>query len=83
MINDVSALRFDPALAEVVRRRRVALVLMHMRGTPSTMHKGPFAPNVMRDVSAGLRAALVRATRAGIAKIADSHRSGNRLREKV
>src|SRR4029077_17213706 len=37
-INDVSALCFDPALAEVIRRRRVALILMHMRGTPSTMH---------------------------------------------
>lgn len=66
IINDISALRADPALAEVVRRHRVAIVLMHMRGTPSSMHKGPFAVNVMRDVSVGLRTALVRAERAGI-----------------
>jgi dihydropteroate synthase len=66
IINDVSALHADPALAEVVRRRRVALVLMHMRGTPGTMQQGPFARNAMRDVASGLRAALARARRAGI-----------------
>jgi dihydropteroate synthase len=68
LINDVSALRTDPALAEVIRRHRVALIAMHMRGTPSTMHKGPFATNVTRDVVSGLRAAVSRATRAGLAK---------------
>ncbi len=68
MVNDISALRADPALAEVVRRGRVALVLMHMRGTPRSMQRGPFARNVMRDVTAGLRRALRRAAQAGIAK---------------
>ncbi len=68
MVNDISALRADPALAEVVRRGRVALVLMHMRGTPRSMQRGPFARNVMRDVTAGLRSALRRAAQAGIAK---------------
>ena len=68
LINDVSALRFDPALAEIIRRRRVALIMMHMRGTPSTMHKGPFASNVTRDVLSGLKAATGRAAGAGLAK---------------
>jgi len=66
IINDVTALRADPALAEVVCRRGVALVLMHMRGTPGTMQQGPFARDVMRDVISGLRAALARAQRAKI-----------------
>jgi dihydropteroate synthase len=66
IINDVSALRTDPALADVVRRHRVALVLMHMRGTPGTMQEGPFARDVMRDVVTGLRAAIARARRARI-----------------
>ena len=66
IINDVSALRSDPALGEVARRHRVALVLMHMRGTPGTMQQGPFARNVLRDVTTGLRAALARARRAKI-----------------
>jgi len=68
LINDVSALRFDPALGEIIRRRRVALIAMHMRGTPSTMHKGPFASNVTRDVVSGLKAAVGRAIGAGVAK---------------
>ena len=68
IVNDVSALQFDPALAEIVRRHRAGLILMHMRGTPETMHQGPFAKDVMRDVSAGLRAAVARARRAGISK---------------
>jgi dihydropteroate synthase len=68
IINDVSALRFDPALAGVIRRRRVALIAMHMRGTPSTMHRGPFASNATRDVVSGLRAAIGRAIGAGLAK---------------
>ncbi len=66
MINDVSALRADPALAEVVRRHRVPVVLMHMRGAPRTMQKGPFARDVVRDVVAGLRAAVARARKAGL-----------------
>jgi dihydropteroate synthase len=68
LINDVSGLRADPALAAIVRRKRVGLTLMHMRGTPSTMHKGPFASDVMRDVISGLKAAVNRATTAGVAK---------------
>jgi dihydropteroate synthase len=68
IVNDVSALRGDPALAEVVRRRRVALVLMHMRGVPQSMQHGPFAADVVHDIVAGLRDALRRAERAGIAR---------------
>ncbi len=68
IINDVSALRADPALAGVARRWRVPIVLMHMRGTPRTMQRRPFARNVLRDVAAGLRAALTRARRAGLRK---------------
>lgn len=37
-INDVSALS-DPAMAEVCARRKAAVVLMHMRGTPKDMQK--------------------------------------------
>jgi dihydropteroate synthase len=68
IINDVSALRFDPTMAEVARRRRAPVILMHMRGEPGTMQKEKFARDVFRDVSAGLRAAAARATCAGIAR---------------
>jgi len=68
MLNDVSALRSDAALAEVARRHRLPMILMHMRGTPRTMQKRPFARNVLRDVTSGLRAALARARRSGLEK---------------
>ena len=68
IVNDVTALRGDPRLAEVARRRRLPVILMHMRGEPRTMQKKPFARNVMRDVARGLRRAIAFARRAGIAK---------------
>ncbi len=68
LVNDVTALRTDPDLAEVVRRHRLPLILMHMRGVPRTMQKRPFARNVLRDVGSGLRAAVARARKAGIEK---------------
>ena len=68
IVNDISALRSDPRLAEAARRARAPIILMHMRGTPRTMQRGPFARNVIRDVMMGLRAALARAKHAGLAK---------------
>ena len=68
ILNDVSGLRMDLRLGDVARRARAPLMLMHMRGTPETMQQGPFARNVIRDVVAGLRAALARAKRAGLSK---------------
>jgi dihydropteroate synthase len=68
IINDVSGLRFDLRLAEVARRRGIPLILMHMRGEPATMQKGPFARDVMKDVVHGLRASIRKARAAGVRK---------------
>ena len=68
IINDVTALRSDPRLAQVAARQKVPIILMHMRGNPRTMQKRPFARDVMRDVSVGLRRAVGIARRAGIPK---------------
>jgi dihydropteroate synthase len=68
MINDVSALRYDPRVAEVVADKKCGLVLMHMRGEPATMQTDSFAKNVVQDVTKGLRAALVVARKAGVKK---------------
>jgi dihydropteroate synthase len=66
VVNDVSGLRADAEMADVVLRARAAVVLMHMRGRPKTMQKRPFARDVMGDVTRGLREALRRARAAGI-----------------
>jgi dihydropteroate synthase len=68
ILNDVSGLRAGPAMAEIARRRKLPLILMHMRGEPRTMHKKPFARNVVRDVTSGLRCSLAAALRAGVPK---------------
>jgi dihydropteroate synthase len=68
ILNDVTALRNDPRVAEVARRRKLPLILMHMRGEPRTMQKGPFAKDVVHDVLAGLRRSIALARRAGISK---------------
>jgi|HubBroStandDraft_2_1064218.scaffolds.fasta_scaffold04445_6 dihydropteroate synthase len=68
MINDVSGLRTDPRLPEIARRARAPLILMHMRGTPQTMQRKPFARDVLRDVTSSLRASVALARRAGLAK---------------
>lgn len=68
ILNDVTGLRNDPRIAEVARRRKLPLVLMHMRGEPRTMQKGPFARDVMRDVTTGLRRAVALARQGGLAK---------------
>src|SRR5271156_4585275 len=58
ILNDVTALRNDPRIAEGARKRKLSLILMHMRGEPRTMQKAPFARDVVRDVTAGLRKAV-------------------------
>jgi len=68
IINDISGLKSEPRIAEVAARRRVPLILMHMRGEPRTMQKGPFARDVMKDVAQGLRRSVEIARKAGVAK---------------
>ncbi|MEW6413311.1 MAG: dihydropteroate synthase [Candidatus Zixiibacteriota bacterium] len=41
IVNDISALRFDPDLAQVVSAGKVPLIMMHMLGTPATMQNSP------------------------------------------
>jgi dihydropteroate synthase len=66
IINDISGLRTDPELASVAAKHGAPLILMHMRGTPRTMQKGPFARNVLRDVTAGLRKSIAVARKRGV-----------------
>jgi dihydropteroate synthase len=68
IINDVSGLRSDARMAEVAAKHGVPLILMHMRGEPRTMQSGPFARDVIRDVTQGLRESAARARKAGVAK---------------
>jgi len=66
VVNDVTALRGDPHMADVVARGRSGLVLMHMRGAPRTMQRRPRYQNVVIEVIEFLRGAADHAARHGI-----------------
>jgi len=68
MINDVSALRFDPEMASVVAEGDVPVVLMHMKGTPKTMQQNPTYGDVVREILAFLRERIEFAVSQGIAR---------------
>jgi len=69
IINDVSALRLDPAMAALAAERGAGLVLMHSRGVAGTLASDQHArypEGVIPAVLAELAEALERAGRAGI-----------------
>ena len=67
IVNDISALRFDPAIADVAAKARAGLVLMHSRGTPKTMQQLPPVEDIMGEVIDGLRESIAIAKQRGVA----------------
>jgi len=51
MVNDVTALRGDKGLIDIVANNRVPVVLMHMKGDPRSMQKNPRYTNVVNEIS--------------------------------
>jgi dihydropteroate synthase len=70
IVNDVSGLRYEPALGEVVARRGAALVLMHMRGRPQDMYGQASYHDVVGEVLDELRESIAFATGAGVPRTA-------------
>jgi dihydropteroate synthase len=68
IINDVSALRFDPKLADVAAAADAALVLMHMRGEPRTMQKVAPSADIFAEIESDLRIALREGEARGVAR---------------
>jgi dihydropteroate synthase len=68
LVNDVTALRGDPALAEVVAESGAYVCLMHMQGEPRTMQDSPAYEDVASEVTAFLEERLRFAVNAGIAE---------------
>ena len=66
IVNDISALRFDPEMAALLATEKVPVVLMHMQGTPQTMQAEPRYNNVLREVQDFLEARASFALEAGL-----------------
>lgn len=58
IVNDVSALRADPVMAEVVAATGAGVVLMHMQGIPKTMQQAPAYDDVVGEVAEFFRERL-------------------------
>jgi dihydropteroate synthase len=66
MVNDVTALRGDPGMADVVAEAGAYLCLMHMRGAPRTMQAAPAYDDVVAEVVSFLEQRLAFAVAAGV-----------------
>ncbi|MBU1862973.1 MAG: dihydropteroate synthase [Candidatus Omnitrophica bacterium] len=67
IINDISGLTKDPAMASVVKKFKAGLVIMHMRGEPATMQKYTAYKDCVREVIKELRGRMQIARSAGVA----------------
>jgi len=68
LINDITALRGDPAMAEVVAASGCPCVLMHMQGAPSTMQDAPRYGDVVSEILGFFEGRIAAAEAAGIAR---------------
>jgi dihydropteroate synthase len=66
LVNDVSALRFDPAMAGLVAETGAGCCLMHMLGEPRTMQEDPRYGDVVSDVKSFLEERLAFAVAEGV-----------------
>lgn len=66
IINDVSALRFDPEMRAVAAEFGVPLILMHMLGTPKTMQQSPHYDALFSEIIRFLEERMAVATAAGV-----------------
>ena len=81
LVNDVTALRGDPAMAGVVAAAGADLCLMHMLGEPRTMQDDPRYDDVVGEVEAFLAERAEAAVAAGIARDRIALDPGHRLRQ--
>ena len=68
LVNDVTAFRGDPAMAEVVAEAGVECCLMHMLGEPRTMQRDPRYDDVVSEVKAFLEERMGVAVAAGVSE---------------
>ena len=66
MINDISGLQHNMEMAKLIARRKVPIILMHMRGTPKDMQEHPYYKNTVSEILRELQSSISKAMGAGI-----------------
>ncbi len=68
LVNDISALRLDPAMTEVLRNHGAPVILMHMQGTPQDMQSRPHYGDLLKEVHSFFEERLFWAQQQGLAR---------------
>jgi dihydropteroate synthase len=68
MVNDISGLRLDPKMPDIVSEYKVPVVIMHVKGTPRDMQQNPFYEALIPEIMDYLRAGMIIAKQAGISE---------------
>ncbi len=66
IINDISALQADKKMAKIIGHYKAGVVLMHMKGKPSTMQIKPVYKNLMNEIKSYLHHSIKIALENGI-----------------
>ena len=66
IVNDISALRFEPEIADEVAKSGAGPVLMHSRGTPGALHDLPPVADILEEVTSSLRSSIEIALQRGV-----------------
>lgn len=66
IVNDISALRFDPSMAALIAKMGVPVVLMHMKGTPKNMQENPVYEDLINEIIEFFTNTIDRAVETGI-----------------
>ena len=69
IVNDISALRFDKNMVNVIRKFDCPVILMHMKGTPKDLQKNPYYEDPVLEIYEFLKERIEFAKRNGIEKI--------------
>jgi dihydropteroate synthase len=66
IVNDISGLRFDPAMAMAVASRGVPIIVMHIKGIPRDMQENPVYEALVPEIMDYLRTSIRMAVEAGM-----------------
>jgi len=66
IINDISGLRFDPAMSAIASKYKVPVIVMHIKGTPKDMQKNPYYEALIPEIIEYLRDSVIIAKQAGV-----------------
>ncbi|HHF52230.1 MAG TPA: dihydropteroate synthase [Candidatus Aminicenantes bacterium] len=68
ILNDISAMRFDPKILGLASKQDIPVIIMHMKGTPRNMQESPEYDNVIQEIKTFLKQRITDALTAGIKK---------------